>query len=58
MINKQRIRFHHIDDLMMGVKKVIENKKSLNETFNLTYGHSESLGTMMKILKRNFKTLK
>ena len=53
--SKQRLDFTYIDDLMMGVKKVIENKKSLNETFNLTYGHSESLGTMMKILKRNFK---
>ena len=39
---------------MMGVKKVIENKNSLNQTFNLTYGHSESLATMMKILERNF----
>ncbi len=56
--SKQRLDFTYIDDLMMGVKKIIENKNSLNETFNLTFGHSESLGTMMKILKKNFKNFK
>ncbi len=56
--NKQRLDFTYIDDLMMGIKKVIENKKSLNETFNLTFGHSESLEAMMKILKKNFKNFK
>jgi nucleoside-diphosphate-sugar epimerase len=55
---KQKLDFTYIDDLITGVKKIIENKNSLNQTFNITYGHSESIENMIKILKKNFKDLK
>jgi len=49
-----RLDFTYIDDLVDGIIKVIINKNSLNQIFNLTYGSSRSLSDIAEILKRNF----
>ncbi len=49
-----RLDFTYIDDLINGIVKVIENKTSYNQTFNLTYGESRSLADMAEIVQNNF----
>ena len=49
-----RLDFTYIKDLVGGVKKVIENKKSRGQIFNLTYGDSRSLADMAEIIKTEF----
>jgi nucleoside-diphosphate-sugar epimerase len=49
-----RLDFTYIDDLVQGVVKVIENKNSRNQIFNLTYGGSCSLNDMADIIQRQF----
>ena len=53
-----RLDFTYIDDLVQGVRKVIENKNSKNQIFNLTYGNSSSLEDMANILKSHFTDVK
>ena len=55
---KQRLDFTYVGDLISGVKKIITNKKSINETFNITYGSSESIEKMTSILKEKFSKVK
>ena len=50
-----KLDFTYIDDLVQGVVLVIEKEKARNETFNLTYGNSRSIGEMAEILKDYFK---
>jgi len=50
----ERLDFTYIDDLVGGIVKVIENKNSLNQIFNLTYGDSRSLKDMANIIEDNF----
>jgi nucleoside-diphosphate-sugar epimerase len=52
-----RLDFTYVKDLVKGIELVISNYKSLNQTFNLTYGDSRSLGDMAEIMKANFKNL-
>jgi len=53
-----RLDFTYIDDFVSGVIKVIENKNSLNQTFNLTYGESRSIENLADILFEHFPKLK
>ena len=46
--------FTYIDDLIHGITLIIENEKSYNETFNITYGEARAIGEMAEILKDNF----
>jgi len=50
--------FTYIDDLVSGVVNVIENEKSKNQLFNLTYGESRSVGQMADILAAHFPDVK
>jgi len=50
-----KLDFTYIEDLVEGLTLVVENKKSLNETFNLTYGESRSIGELAGILKEHFE---
>jgi len=52
-----RLDFTYIKDLVKGIELVISKDKSLNQTFNLTYGDSRSLADMAEIMKANFKNL-
>ena len=52
-----RLDFTYIKDLVKGIELVISKHESLNQTFNLTYGDSRSLGDMAEIMKANFHNL-
>ena len=41
-----------------GIALIIENEKSKNEIFNLTYGKSNSVKNLVNILKDNFENIK
>ena len=43
MVQKERLDFTYIDDLVEGVVLILENENSKMETFNLTYGKSHSI---------------
>lgn len=49
-----RLDFTYIDDLVAGIVNVLENEKSKNQTFNLTYGESRSVSQMSAILAEHF----
>lgn len=49
-----RLDFTHVEDLSSGIVKVLENPRSINQIFNLTYGESRSIGEMAQILKEHF----
>ena len=50
--------FTYIEDLVNGVVNVIENKSSLNQIFNLTYGSAKKISDMVDILKLSFPKIK
>ena len=50
--------FTYIKDLINGVVNVIENKNSLNQIFNLTYGSARSISDMIDILKSDFPNIR
>lgn len=54
----KRLDFTYINDLVQGVSLIINNKNSINETFNLTYGQARSLLDLTEILKNNFQDIK
>jgi len=47
--------FTYVDDFVSGMINVIENDASRNQTFNLTYGESRTIGQMADIIKHTFK---
>jgi len=49
--------FTYIQDLVGGVRNVIENPNARNETFNLTYGSSRTIGEMVEILRDHFPSV-
>jgi len=52
------IDFTYIEDLVQGIRKVIENENSKNEIFNLTYGNAQTLNRMAEIIQEEFKGIK
>lgn len=50
--------FTYIQDLVEGLTKVIENKNSINQIFNMTYGGARSIKNMIEILQEYFPDLK
>lgn len=54
----EKLDFTYIQDLIQGIEKVISNKKSRNEIFNITYGQGRALNDVVKILKKNFARIK
>lgn len=53
-----RLDFTYVGDLVDGIVRIIENERSRNETFNLTYGSSRSIKDMVGILKEHFPDLR
>ena len=49
-----KLDFTYIEDFIQGVTLAVENEKARNETFNMTYGESRSIGEMAEILKGHF----
>lgn len=54
---EEKLDFTYIKDLVDGVKKIIESKKSDKEIFNITYGSSRKINEMIEILKQSFENL-
>ena len=50
--------FTYIDDLIQGIKRILENEKSKNKIFNITYGQSRTLRDMAEIIKEHFPKVK
>lgn len=50
----ESLDFTYIDDLIQGVKLVIEKKESYKEIFNLTYGKSEKIIKLAKLIASEF----
>ena len=48
----------YINDLVIGVFKIIKNKSAHNQIFNITYGQSRKISDMLDLVKRNFKKCK
>ncbi len=55
---EERLDFTYIKDFVSGIKKIINNKNSINQTFNLTYGSGKKINDLLKILKTKFPKLK
>ena len=55
---EEKLDFTYIQDLIDGVVKVINSKKSIKQVFNLTYGKSQSINKLLHILKQNFPKVK
>lgn len=53
-----RLDFTYIGDLVSGIINVVENEKSKNQTFNMTYGESRSIGDLAKIVSGLFPKIK
>ena len=54
----EKLDFTYIEDLVSGIVNVLESKNSINQIFNITYGQSRSINTLLEILKKEFKNLK
>jgi nucleoside-diphosphate-sugar epimerase len=53
----EKLDFTYIKDLIQGIICVLKSKKSIQETFNLTYGNSRSINTMLTLLKKEFPNI-
>lgn len=55
---KEKLDFTYIEDLTDGIVHIINNKNSINQIFNLTYGEGREINEMIEILKKSFPKLK
>jgi nucleoside-diphosphate-sugar epimerase len=55
---KEKLDFTYIQDLLQGIVKIINNKKSLNNIFNITYGNAQPINKLIEILSKDFPDLK
>jgi nucleoside-diphosphate-sugar epimerase len=55
---KEKLDFTYIEDLTDGILNMINNKNSINQIFNLTYGEGREINEMIDILKKSFPKLK
>lgn len=56
---KEKLDFTYIEDLTDGILNIINNNKSsMNQIFNLTYGEGREINEMIDILKKFFPKLK
>jgi len=50
----ERLDFTYIDDLVAGVKLIIQNPDARNQVFNMTYGDSRSINDLAAIICQAF----
>lgn len=55
---KEKLDFTYIEDLTDGILNIVNNKNSINQIFNLTYGDGRTINEMIEILKNFFPKLK
>ena len=54
---KESLDFTYIQDLVYGIIRVIENPKSINNIFNMTFGSARKISDMIDILKNSFPNI-
>jgi nucleoside-diphosphate-sugar epimerase len=54
----EKLDFTYINDLIQGIGKIISSKKSHNQIFNITYGNGRKIMNLIKILRKNFPTVR
>tara|TARA_A100001015_G_scaffold298896_1_gene382243 strand:+ start:1086 stop:2126 length:1041 start_codon:yes stop_codon:yes gene_type:complete len=54
----EKLDFTYIQDLVEGVAHIIDNPKSKNNIFNMTFGASRSVNELLEILKLYFPDIK
>jgi len=54
----EKLDFTYIEDLINGIGLCCSNKDAINQTFNLTYGKSKKINTLIEILKGEFPNIK
>ncbi len=54
---EEKLDFTYIEDLVNGILCSLRSQNSLKETFNITYGNSKKISTLLKILKKSFSDL-
>jgi len=55
---EEKLDFTYIKDLLQGINLAIENKNSVNQTFNITYGSARKISDLIEILKNHFNEIK
>ncbi len=55
---EDKLDFTYIEDLVSGLKLCCENKNSINQIFNLTYGSAKKISELIDILKSEFPKTK
>ena len=55
---KEKLDFTYIEDLTDGILNIINNKNSINQIFNLTYGEGREINEMIEVLKESFPKIK
>jgi nucleoside-diphosphate-sugar epimerase len=50
----EKLDFTYIDDLVEGIRLVIESAAARNQIFNLTYGSSRSISDLLDIVRQHF----
>ncbi len=51
---EDELDFTYINDLINGIALCCKNENAINETFNLTFGKSKKINSLIKILKSEF----
>ena len=51
---EDKLDFTYIEDLINGIALCCQNKNAINETFNLTFGKSKKINSLIEILKFEF----
>jgi nucleoside-diphosphate-sugar epimerase len=49
-----RLDFTYIEDLVQGVRLVIQCPQARNEIFNLTYGEARTIADLVEVVKKDF----
>ena len=55
---EEKLDFTYVKDLVMGIESCIKNDKSLNETFNITFGEGRKINDLIQILLEEFPRTK
>ena len=55
---QESLDFTYIEDLTDGILNIINNKNSINQIFNLTYGEGREINEMIEVLKESFPKIK
>jgi len=55
---EDKLDFTYIADLVRGIADCCETEKSLNETFNITYGNGRKINELIAVLKNEFPKIK